>query len=433
MTRTFTLAFLEPGHFHAALTLKTSNARVDRNVHLYATPGAEREAFVALVKAFNTRDDNPTDWHVQVHESEAPRTKLVDDGHADVVILAGQNAAKLEHIAALHRAGIAVLADKPWLTDPAALADLHQVTSGVPLALDIMTERHDVMAGLRQRICTDDAILGGFATAHPEGAAIEIGSRHHLFKRVNGAPLRRPAWYYDVRVQGDGLVDIQSHMVDQMQWLVGGESNFDFESDVSGLTAKRWGTGVDAALFKDSTGHDAFPPTLVRAISNGVLDLQCNSVINYTLRGVPVQQQAQWGQREPEGSGDIHAARIRGQHAQLHLEHGPETDFLPRLHLLPATGSDAQSAAQAAVERWRADIPGLELRASRFGFEFFVPLASRTTHEQHFAMVLDEFLDLMENTQTGQPGSWPRAHAARIRMRYTLLAAACGLIDGATP
>ena len=142
-------------------------------------------------------------------------------------------------------------------------------------------------------ICADDAILGGFAIADPDVAAIEIGSKHYLFKRVNGAPLQRPAWYYDVRVQGNGCVDVQSHMVDQMQWLVGGEANFDFEADMAVLTAERWGTGVDGALFKDSTGHDRFSAALESVVTDGVLDLQCNSLINYSLRGVPVQQRAE--------------------------------------------------------------------------------------------------------------------------------------------
>lgn len=48
----------------------------------------------------------------------------------------------------------------------------------------------------------------------------KIGSVHHLLKIVNGTPLRRPAWYYDVSVQGNGLVDITSHMIDQAMWLL---------------------------------------------------------------------------------------------------------------------------------------------------------------------------------------------------------------------
>ena len=55
-------------------------------------------------------------------------------------------------------------------------------------------------------------------------------------------------------------------------------------------------------------------------------------------------------------------------------------NFLPRLHLQLGPTGDAQSAAEAAVNRWRVDIPGLELRASRFGLEFYVPVASRAAH-----------------------------------------------------
>ena len=50
-----TLLFLEPGHFHAALTLRVANARIDPAIQLYARPGPERDAFVALVRSFNAR------------------------------------------------------------------------------------------------------------------------------------------------------------------------------------------------------------------------------------------------------------------------------------------------------------------------------------------------------------------------------------------
>ena len=38
-----TLLFYEPGHFHAALTLRSRNHRVARDVHVYAHPGPDRE------------------------------------------------------------------------------------------------------------------------------------------------------------------------------------------------------------------------------------------------------------------------------------------------------------------------------------------------------------------------------------------------------
>ena len=52
--------FYEPGHFHAALTLRTPNPRLAPDIHVYATPGPERDAFLTLVEHFNTRADCPT-------------------------------------------------------------------------------------------------------------------------------------------------------------------------------------------------------------------------------------------------------------------------------------------------------------------------------------------------------------------------------------
>ena len=49
--------FYEPGHFHAALTLRTPNPRLAPDIHVYATPGPERDAFLTLVERFNTRAD----------------------------------------------------------------------------------------------------------------------------------------------------------------------------------------------------------------------------------------------------------------------------------------------------------------------------------------------------------------------------------------
>ena len=110
------------------------------------------------------------------------------------------------------------------------------------------------------------SVFGELDASEPRTPAIEIGSKHHLDKMVNGVPLIRPAWYYNVGVQGDGLVDIQSHMTDQMQWLIGETlaqgPYFDFAKDVTALDAKRWGTPVSIELFEKSTGMSAFPEAL---------------------------------------------------------------------------------------------------------------------------------------------------------------------------
>lgn len=75
--------------------------------------------------------------------------------------------------------------------------------------MDIMTTKYDVVAKLRREIVRDDSLFGCFR-ADDDLPSIEIGSVHHLAKLVNGSSLQRPTWYYNVGVQGNGLVDVTS-------------------------------------------------------------------------------------------------------------------------------------------------------------------------------------------------------------------------------
>ena len=443
------LLFLEPGHFHAALTLRARNPRVARTVHLYARPGPERDAFVSLVRSFNARSGQPTDWDLRIHESTDPERALIDERKGEAVILAGRNQPKLGAVARLHGAGFHVLADKPWLTEAAALPALDRATSGPPLAMDVMTSRYETTARITARLAADADLFGDFDSGGDE-PAIDLRSVHHLLKVVDGRPLRRPPWYYDTRVQGDGLVDIQSHMTDQAQWLVeeagasaagrgGGEearrpaggaddaerperaerAPYDYPRDFALDGARRWSTPVPLDLFRASTGLPAFPGTLLDRVRDGVLDLACNGEIRYRLRGAAVRQRAEWRQREPEGGGDAVYAALRGTRAAITARRGPETGFRAELHVRPRRpGRRFDVLLDRALDGWRDELPGLAHRPSALGREIVVPAALHTPHEAHFAMVLDRFLDHLEC------GAWPAVLAARIRARYTLLARA---------
>ena len=414
-----TLLFLEPGHFHAALTLRVRSPRMHPVIHLYARPGAECDAFTGLVRSFNTRADGSTDWDLRVHESDAPERALVEERRGNVVVLAGRNQPKLGTIARLHAAGLHVLADKPWLTDPCALPDLERVTDGWPLAMDIMTFRHDTVARLTHRLATSRELFGALA-GNSDKPAIDLHSVHHLLKVVDGVPLIRPPWYYDTRVQGNGLVDIQSHMADQVQWLLEDGKEFEYGRDCEIDGARLWNTPVPLDLFRASTGLDAFPAALADRVEGGVLHLDCNGEIRYRLRGVSARQCAEWGQREPEGGGDAWRATIRGERATLVAARGPQTGFRPELHIAPRCPDGAfDTHLDAALATLAREFPGLSRRVSRHGHEIVIPAGIQSPHEAHFAMVLDDFLDLLD------ANGWPAALAARIRSRYTLLANAC--------
>ena len=103
------LLFLNPGHFHAALTLRVPQARAADEIFVYAYESAELRDFLALVERFNCRASNPTRWRPVVTTSDDPLARLVDERRGDVVILAGRNGGKARTIRRLHESGFASL------------------------------------------------------------------------------------------------------------------------------------------------------------------------------------------------------------------------------------------------------------------------------------------------------------------------------------
>ncbi|HWR88521.1 MAG TPA: hypothetical protein VN277_08890, partial [Acidiferrobacterales bacterium] len=110
-----TLLVLDPGHFHAALSLRRMHPRLADDVYVYAEDGPDLEAFLRLVHSFNARASEPTRWRLHVYRGADCLERLVAERRGDVVIVAGRNDTKMRAIARLHAAGFAVLGDKPWL------------------------------------------------------------------------------------------------------------------------------------------------------------------------------------------------------------------------------------------------------------------------------------------------------------------------------
>src|SRR5712692_5330979 len=273
-----TLAFLDPGHFHAALTLGHRHPNVREEIFVYAPSGPELDDFLALIEAFNRRSERPTAWRPVVRAGDRSLERLVADRPGDVVILAGKNDRKMAMMRRLHDAGFHVLADKPWLVGPDGRDDLRHTLSGGPLAMEIMTGRHEITSILTRKLVGENEVFGGFDGSRP-GPAIEISSVHHLEKMVNGAPLRRPEWYFDVRVQGDGIADIPTHMVDQVQRLVAAASPgpADDALALELLDARTSSTPVPRALFARVTGVAEFPPELASVVSGAELAYRGNA------------------------------------------------------------------------------------------------------------------------------------------------------------
>jgi hypothetical protein len=401
--------------------MRKSHPRLSNDVYVYAEDGPEVESFLRIVQTFNARAQNPTRWNLRVYRGADYLQRLRSERPGDVVIIAGRNDTRMQSIHLLHADGFLVLGDKPWLIAADQISMLEETTAAPPLAWDIMTERHEIANRLQQALVARPEVFGRFRTDRAE-PAIEMRSVHHLYKVVNQRPLVRPFWYFDTAVQGEGITDVTTHLVDLTQWLVGGGKRQDYGRDVDLLSARQWPTAVPRDVFERITGVSDFPESLRDKVIRGLLAYLCNAELSYRLSGVPVRLESLWHLAIPEGGGDTHHAIARGTRADLIVEQGPDTGFRTELTIRPASlDADFARALDDAVAALRAEFPGLRLEPTGSAFRIAIPAALRTTHEEHFAAVLDQFLAYVDREQ------WPDNLGPDLVTKYTLLARAAEL------
>ena len=423
--RRHTLMVLDPGHFHAALVLRERHPRLDDDVYVYAEEGPELGLFLDIVESFNRRPTRPTDWRLHVYRGADHLDRLLAERPGDFVVVAGKNHRKMASIDRLHRAGLPVLCDKPWLIDDRAISLLGNALSAPPPAMDIMTERHETAHRILEALTRRQDVVG---TLHGDVAspAIVMTSIHHLSKTVNGKPLRRPAWYFDIAVQGTGVTDVTTHLVDLTHWIAAGGDVIDHARDVEFDTVRQWSTAVPRDVFARVTGLADFPAMLRDRVDGDTLDYLCNATLNWRVRGVHARVEAIWALEQPAGGRDEHHIEVHGSAASLFVDQDASTDYVTRLTIAPAADS---APWKQALDRAMVDLQpifaGISCERLGSAWGVLIPDALRTTHEQHFAAVLDEFLDTLDTGSTSPHVS------ADLMAKYTLLGHAARIAGSA--
>lgn len=416
-----TLVVVNPGHFHAALTLRKRHPLLSDEVYVYAEDGPDLKDFLHLVDSFNRRKSEPTSWRLHIYRGADYLDALLRELAGDVAIVCGRNNTKLRTMRRLHEAGLHVLGDKSWLIDASQLDLVKDITASPPLVMDIMTERYEIATRLQQALSADAEVFGSFRSDGDE-PAVYLKSVHHLYKEVNGAALVRPVWYFDYGVLGEGVTDVTTHLVDLAQWMVAGEDGADYQRDIVLTAARQWLTDMPLEIFSRITGLNDFPDYARDHVSNQVLHYLCNAKINYTLRGVPVEIESIWDLAIPEGGGDTHYGILRGNRADLIVDQGPDTGFDPRLRVVPAVKTATyEKTLRAALARLGEVCPGVGCGDDENGYLVTIPAAMHRGHEARFAQVLDQFLRYVE------AGKWPRRVSEELVAKYTLLANAYDL------
>lgn len=397
------LITLDPGHFHAALVQKSMLSGVDSNVYVYAPEGQELKAHLALIDRYNSRDDDPTSWNEKVHVGDDYFEKMLAEKPGDVVILAGNNKKKTQYILESIEGGLNVLSDKPMAISNSNFEMLKTAFSRAEesnlLLYDIMTERYEINAILQKEFLHSEEIFGELKKGTLEDPAIIKKSAHYYYKEVSGAPLIRPIWYYDVEQEGDGLVDIPTHMVDLIQWQVFPEVALDYKTDINMVSASRWPTRITQDQYRQSTKAESFPEFLNKDVKDGVLHVFANGEMNYTIKGVHAKVSVEWGFQAPEGSGDTHLSMMHGTKANLAIRQGAEQGYKPVLFIEPINGEFSDSyikSLNSALLKIQEKYPGVEFRKSGSAFEVAIPDTYKEGHEAHFAKVAEKYLQYLK-------------------------------------
>ena len=403
------LITLDPGHFHAALVQKSMYADVDSVVHVYAPEGQEVKSHLSLVDSYNTRTENPTTWKQQVYTGQDYLEKMFAEKAGNVVVIAGNNKLKTDYISRSVESGLNVLADKPMAIDLDGFNKLVKAFESAKknkvLLYDIMTERYEINSMLQKEFAHLPA-FGQLEKGTPENPSVTKVSVHHFFKNVSGKPLVRPAWFFDVKQQGEGITDITTHLVDLVQWECFPDQVLDYKKDVEIVSAKRWATSISAEQFEKLTKQKEYPEYLKIDVKDGMLSTYSNGEINYRLKGIHAKISVTWDFQAPEGTGDTHFSVMRGTQASVVIKQGKEQNFKPTLYIEPSAKTDLKAfekAIQADLKQLNSKYPGVELKKVGGGWEVLIPDTYKVSHEDHFAQVTKKYLECLKK---GQLPAW---------------------------
>ena len=144
-----------------------------------------------------------------------------------------------------------VLADKPMAIDARGFESLRDAFADRRSAGRAALRHHDraprdhhdaaegVLADSRR---VRRAPAGDRRRSRPSSRKASTISR----SRSPGAPIKRPAWFFDATQQGEGLVDITTHLVDLVQWECFPERDPGFRTRTSGFSTRSAGRPASA-------------------------------------------------------------------------------------------------------------------------------------------------------------------------------------------
>ena len=392
---------LDPGHFHAALVQKTMYKEVDSTIHVFAPEGLEVQDFLNKINAYNSREEKPTKWKVEAYFGDDYFKQMISRRPGNVMVVAGKNSKKIDYILAAVKSGLNVYADKPLVINEEGFQKLEEAfriaKQNKVLIYDIMTERFEITTSLQKQLSLLPEVFGTLVDGTVDEPAISKESVHHFFKYVSGQPLVRPPWFFDVNEEGEGIVDVTTHLVDLVQWEAFPGQIIKRE-DVEMLKVNRWATILKQDDFNKVTNLESFPDYLKKDVKDGLLNVFCNGEMNYKIKGKHAKVSVIWNFKAPEGTGDTHYSIMRGTKSNLVIRQGKEEDYRPTLYIESKRAIDFEKHLDSALNNEVIkQIPGVTAeRINDTKWKVHIPEKFKIGHEAHFGQVTQNYLSYLE-------------------------------------
>jgi hypothetical protein len=420
------LVVVDPGHFHAALVQQQMYPELSPLVRVHAPLGQDLVDYLTRIVRYNLRPQAATDWRLAIHTGPDFLDRMRAERPGGIAIFSGRNRGKVDRIIAALESGLHVLADKPAIVEPEELERLDAalaVSEARQLVFtDMMTGRHNTLLQLLQALRRDPDVFGDPVAGTADEPGVALSGVHHLCKVVAGHPNPRPAWYFDVTQQGEGLADAGVHLVDRVHETLFPEQVLDDRSDIEIASASRWPTRVSLAQFRQLTGDTGWPDHLEPWLRDDALDYFCNGRVDYRVRGVHARLEVRWDWQAEQGD-DTHHAFYRGTRCRLAVRQGSAERFRQELYVLPE--AQIETALQRRVAVLQQGYPGIALEARGAEWRIAIPDALRVGHDAAFAAFTRRFL-----AYVADPASLPARERSNLLAKYRVTTGAVALSHG---
>jgi len=312
---------LDPTHSHAAAAQNDRLDFLDSTVFVYTPDKNAIEPYLNQIKSMNSRAQDPTNWNEELYAGPDYLEKMVTDKKGNVVVLSGNNRLKIDYIESSIKAGMNVFADKPIVINKAGFERLKKTyeladQKGV-LLFDMMTERYSLINKVQRALMQDSLLFGKQMKGTKNHPAILESSVHHFYRGGKGT---RPAWYFDVLQQGEGVVDVTTHLIDLAFWKLFPEQSIEYTKDIKVLDADHSSVKLSKSEFSAATSLPEIPSSLTSYVKDSVLSVFANGKILFTVKGVYTEVNVEWRAATPKGGNDIRSAYAEGDRSTVFID-----------------------------------------------------------------------------------------------------------------